>query len=192
MASCLADNTTGKERKDLARWIFAAMAAHTEMRDLSSSTPATREKISQSIGALITRLLTENCADQTKTAMAKEGSQSLQTAFGSLGQLAMQELMTNQDVNAAISDEVSIFNFGSLEDAQTVSRETSVYNFQTDNPSEAISREWSLFNSESAETREAISREVSLDNEPNGSRPNVSPSLGFPVSSEQAFNNKTK
>jgi hypothetical protein len=104
MASCLADNTTGKERKDLARWIFAAMAAHPEMRDLSSSTPATREKISQSIGALITRLLTENCADQTKTAMAKEGSQSLQTAFGSLGQLAMQELMTNQDVNAAISE----------------------------------------------------------------------------------------
>lgn len=104
MAGCLADNTTGKERKELARWIFAAMAAHPEMRDLSSSTPATRDRISQSIGALITRLLTENCAEQTRNAMAKEGSQSLETAFGSLGQLAMQELMSNQDVNAAISE----------------------------------------------------------------------------------------
>ena len=103
MGSCLADNTTGKERKDLARWIFSAMATHPEMRDLSNATEQTREGISQSVGQLVTRLLTDNCADETRTAIQQEGSTALKDAFASLGTLAMQELMSNKEVNAAIS-----------------------------------------------------------------------------------------
>lgn len=103
LQQCLADNTTGKDRKELARWIFAAMATHPEMRDLSNATELTRDRLSQSMGALLTRLLTENCAEQTRAAVTNEGSQGLEAAFGALGQLAMQELMTNKDVSAALS-----------------------------------------------------------------------------------------
>ena len=102
LGTCLADNTSGKERKNLARWIFSAMATHPEMKDLSNATAQTRDKISQSMGVLVTRLLTENCAVQTRAAVQNEGNASLEAAFGSLGALAMQELMSNQDVNAAI------------------------------------------------------------------------------------------
>lgn len=42
LGSCLADNTTGKDRKELARWIFVAMSAHPEMRDLSNTTHVLR------------------------------------------------------------------------------------------------------------------------------------------------------
>jgi hypothetical protein len=104
MGTCLADNTTGKERKELARWIFSAMATHPEMHDLSNATAETRDKISQSIGTLVTRLLTESCGEQTRAAMQKEGTDSLKDAFGSLGALAMQELMSNKDVSAAIGE----------------------------------------------------------------------------------------
>lgn len=103
LGSCLADNTTGKDRKELARWIFVAMSAHPEMRDLSNTTHDAKEHAFQSVGNLFTRLLSVNCAAQARAAIKSEGSTSFQGAFGSLGQLAMQELMSNPDVNASIS-----------------------------------------------------------------------------------------
>ncbi len=103
LSACLSDNTTGKERKELARWVFVAMAAHPEMRDLSAATMVSREQAYQSMGVLVTRLLSENCAGQTRTAIRSEGSESLQTAFSHLGKLAMQELMSHKDVQSSIS-----------------------------------------------------------------------------------------
>ncbi|MEC5384089.1 hypothetical protein VVD49_00055 [Uliginosibacterium sp. H3] len=100
--TCLTDNTTGKERKELARWIFMAMAAHPEMRDLTTASAEARDKTDQSMGKLVTRLLSENCAAQTRAAVKNEGSESLKAAFGILGQLAMQEIMSNAEVNASI------------------------------------------------------------------------------------------
>lgn len=103
LSSCLSDNTTGKERKELARWVFLAMAAHPEIRDLSAATATARDQAYQSVGVLVTRLLSDNCANQTRSAVQKEGSSSLQVAFSHLGKLAMQELMTNDEVKASIS-----------------------------------------------------------------------------------------
>lgn len=103
LGGCLADSTTGKERKELARWIFVAMATHPEMRDLSGATEKVRDQTSQSVGVMLTRLLSENCARQARSAIQNEGSEGMQAAFGSLGRLAMQELMSNRDVAASIS-----------------------------------------------------------------------------------------
>jgi len=103
LSSCMADNTTGKERKALARWVFIAMTAHPEMRDLSHTTVEARDQINQAMGTMVNKLLTESCAAQARTALKQEGSVALQTAFGVLGQLAMQELMSNSEVNASIS-----------------------------------------------------------------------------------------
>ena len=104
LIACLADNTSGKERKELARWLFASMAAHPEMRDIASATTVVREQTSQSAGLLFTRLLSENCPTQYRVALRTEGSPALVAAFESLGRLAMQELMTNDDVRTAIGN----------------------------------------------------------------------------------------
>lgn len=103
LGNCLADNTSGRERKDLARWIFLAMAAHPEIRDLAAATTGPREDSSKATAGLFTRLLTESCPLQAKEAMRLEGSTAMVSAFGTLGKLAMQELMTNADVAASIS-----------------------------------------------------------------------------------------
>ncbi|HEX7055547.1 MAG TPA: hypothetical protein VF211_16605 [Burkholderiales bacterium] len=103
LGACLADNTSGKDRKELARWIFAAMSAHPEMKELSSVTPETKEQVFRATGALVTRLLSESCADQAKAAIRAEGARSFEQAFGMLGRLAMQELMTNPEVRVAFS-----------------------------------------------------------------------------------------
>jgi hypothetical protein len=98
LGQCLADNTSGRDRKDLARWVFLAMAAHPEIKDLSRATAADADGASKATGALFTRLLTQSCAKEARMTMAAGGANALQFAFQTLGQLAMQELMSDTNV----------------------------------------------------------------------------------------------
>jgi len=99
----LADNTTGKDRKDLAKWIFLAMAAHPEIKQYTNATTSTgAEESSRTFGALITRLLTDSCASETRAVVKGEGSAALKLAFEKLGQLAMQELMSDRSVTESM------------------------------------------------------------------------------------------
>jgi hypothetical protein len=103
LSACLADHTSGRDRKDLARWVFFAMAAHPEIKDyLAPTAPPAREQADKVTGSLFTRLLSDSCASQTKAAVQQGGPQAVQAAFTTFGQLAMQELMTNPDVAAAM------------------------------------------------------------------------------------------
>lgn len=104
LASCLADNTTGRDRKDLARWIFVGMASHPEIQNLSSITPEKRDELNRVVASMVTRLMTESCSAQARSALEKDGGTAFQTAFGIIGQLAMQELMSNSQVNASFAD----------------------------------------------------------------------------------------
>lgn len=105
LTQCLADNTSGKDRKDLAKWIFLAMAAHPEMKQHASAvTTAAVDQSSRTMAALVVRLLTESCANEARAAVkSAPASQALQIAFGGLGQLAMQELMADKSVQQSMS-----------------------------------------------------------------------------------------
>lgn len=103
LGACLADNTTGKERKELAKWIFIGMAAHPDIQDVSKVPPSARDDSDRTIGELVTRLLTKNCVTQARTAINSEGAGAFKAAFQSLGELAMQELMSNQAVESSLS-----------------------------------------------------------------------------------------
>jgi hypothetical protein len=102
LGRCLTDSTTGKERKDLARWLFTAMAAHPEIRAMSKVTETDADQVTRSAAATFTKLLAETCAKETKAAVAEGGPAALQAGFGVLGQMAMQELMSNPQVAAAM------------------------------------------------------------------------------------------
>ena len=102
LSTCFADNTTGKERKDLARWIFVSMSAHPEISSLAKVSPDDRLAVNKSMAALVTRLLTENCPRQAREAMAAESSAGMIAAFRSLGEIAMQELTSNPEVSVSV------------------------------------------------------------------------------------------
>ena len=103
LRTCVADSTSGKDRKDLAKWIFLAMAAHPEMRlHANASAAAAMEDSSRRMAALLTRLLTDSCVNETRAVMKTGSAQSLKLAFEGLGQLAMQELMADQSVGDAM------------------------------------------------------------------------------------------
>jgi len=103
LGTCLADSTSGKDRKLLAKWIFLAIAAHPEMKQhTNDSYGVAADESSRLMAALLMRLLTESCLNETKAAIKMAGPQSLQNAFEGLGQLAMQELMADQSVKESI------------------------------------------------------------------------------------------
>lgn len=100
---CLTDSLTGKERKILAKWVVFAMSAHPEISPYVNASDQTKEEINRFVGNLLTRLLAEDCPQQTKAALDKNGAMAVQSAFELVGKVAMQELMTNPKVAASMS-----------------------------------------------------------------------------------------
>jgi hypothetical protein len=103
LTTCLADQSSGRDRKDLARWVFLAMAAHPENKEfLAPGVTAAIDRSNRTAAGLFMRLMTESCSAQMKVAVSQGGPKAVEAAFSALGQLAMRELMTNPDVNAAM------------------------------------------------------------------------------------------
>jgi len=104
LSTCVADNTSGKQRKDLARWVFFAMAAHPELAAYATSEVNTaRESTDRIVADLVAQLITEQCASEANAAFREQGTAGIQVAFEALGRLAMMELMSNADTTAAMT-----------------------------------------------------------------------------------------
>lgn len=101
--TCLTDNTTGRDRKDLVAWIFLAIARHPEIRDMSAATAQAIEGSDRQVGALFTRLLVEDCPAEIRAMLAEHGPSSMSKAFEVLGRVAMTELMGHPDVAGALA-----------------------------------------------------------------------------------------
>lgn len=105
---CLIDNLNGKERKELAKWVFFAMSSHPEIKTYSKATSNDITESDKYFGNLVTRLLTEDCSNEMNA--AKVDPQAMEKAFELVGVVAMQELMTNQEVTAAMANYIKYIN----------------------------------------------------------------------------------
>jgi hypothetical protein len=97
--TCLTDNTSGKDRKVLVKWIFLAISKHPDISDLASASPAAIEKANVEVGALYTRLIAEDCATEIKAMLKEHGAGAIGKPFEVLGGVAMGELMSNPAVS---------------------------------------------------------------------------------------------
>ncbi len=102
LGSCMVDALSGKERKQLAKWIFFAIASHPEIKSYSKATAEDIDETDEIIGKLITRLLTRDCPEELQAAY-RSNPLALQRSFELVGQVAMQELMNEQSVMASIT-----------------------------------------------------------------------------------------
>ncbi len=103
LSKCLADSTTGKDRKDLVRWFFTSLSVHPDIQDLSNVTETARTETDKNTAALIERLITQSCREQTKNAIKTDGQGALPASFKTLGEVSAYELFANPSVNKAIS-----------------------------------------------------------------------------------------
>ena len=101
-SNCLTDSTTGRDRKELVKWIFVSISKHPEITALANYSPEQSERISRNVGKLFTRLIAEDCGKEIRAMVAAEGPDSISTAFEVLGRVAMVELMSHPDVGAAL------------------------------------------------------------------------------------------
>jgi len=101
LGACFANNTTGKDRKELARWVFIIMSTHPEMRDIAKTSEAMRNQADKTAANLLTRLLTKSCRSEFKAVANQNDTVAFKAAFTLLGEMAMQELMADPKVAAA-------------------------------------------------------------------------------------------
>lgn len=104
MGKCLVKQTGAADRAAIMKWLFAAMALHPDVAAMSVIDAAARESINRDVGTLFQRLLVESCRAESSLAIKYEGALAMQSAFGVLGQVAMQELMSNPQVNAGLGE----------------------------------------------------------------------------------------
>jgi hypothetical protein len=118
LSTCLADNTSGKDRKDLATWVFFAMSAHPEMTPhMKPETQAAVLDSNLRTGQLFNRLMNESCINELRAVTKAIGPQGVEAAFKTLGELAMRELMSNPEVNQRFGDVYKFMNLPALEKA---------------------------------------------------------------------------
>lgn len=103
LSKCFADSTTGKDRKDLVRWFFTSLSVHPDIQNLTNISDTTRNEVDKTVAALIERLLSKDCRDQAKNAMAVDGRDALKSSFKTFGELSAYDLMGNPSVNAAVT-----------------------------------------------------------------------------------------
>lgn len=101
-ATCLTDNTSGKDRKDLVRWMFLALAKHPALVTIAAASPEQDEHSNQAVGALFTRLIAVDCPKEMRALIAESGPTAIASAFEVLGKVAAQELMAHPDVASAM------------------------------------------------------------------------------------------
>jgi hypothetical protein len=104
LSTCLVQHTSPADRQLLVRWIFAAMASHPDVKDMSAVKPEVARKLNQDTGALFQELVVVRCRAETTAAFAADGQAAINGAFEVLGKVATQGLMGDPKVDAFIGE----------------------------------------------------------------------------------------
>jgi hypothetical protein len=103
LSKCLVESTTTKDRNNLVRWVFAAASQHPAVKDMSAVTDEQLDQANKQLAELFIKLLTESCVEETKKAIAYEGTGTLPASFETLGRVAGVELFSSPEVNACMA-----------------------------------------------------------------------------------------
>jgi hypothetical protein len=104
LTKCIIESTTKTDREEFVKWMFSAISMHPAVKSLSSVSEEQMRDANEKVAKLLMRLLTESCRVKAGKSIKYEGQIAIQTSFQILGQVAAQELFTNQDVAAVMAD----------------------------------------------------------------------------------------
>ncbi len=103
LSRCLVESTSKADQATLVQWVVVAILQHPAVATLGKTTDLDIDKINAAAGDLFMRLLTDACVDKSKKAIKYEGPAAIQAAFAVLGQVAMQELFTDEHVKKVMA-----------------------------------------------------------------------------------------
>ena len=103
MARCLVSSTSNRDRNKLIKWIFRVYGDHPEVSYMVDLSDREKNIIDKDVADIFTRLLSEDCIDETKKVKKYEGDDALVTAFEVLGKVAANGISKNPNVERSIS-----------------------------------------------------------------------------------------
>tara|TARA_B100001287_G_C22603782_1_gene491677 strand:- start:572 stop:1024 length:453 start_codon:yes stop_codon:yes gene_type:complete len=115
MAKCLVTSTNDRDRTRLVKWIFRVYGDHPEVTYMIDLSNREKKFIDKDVADLFTRLLSEDCIDETKKALDYEGENVMFNAFQILGQVAAQGFNNNPYVMKSINEFVEMIDYKKLD-----------------------------------------------------------------------------
>ncbi len=101
LGQCMAKSTTAEDDIVLVRWVFVMIARHPKVADLAAVSPQQQDQIDRQMGAIFERLLSKDCAEETRAAMAEDKNDAMGDAFGILFEKAFGNLQSEPAVMEA-------------------------------------------------------------------------------------------
>jgi hypothetical protein len=102
LGQCFVDKTTGADRIVVMRWMVGALASAPQTADMVRVDPARKIEVDKGMAALFTRLIAVDCVEQARPIFKSKNHEGIEAAGGSLGDIALKELMTNPDAAKAM------------------------------------------------------------------------------------------
>ena len=115
MAKCLVTSTSNRDRTKLVKWIFRVYGEHPEVSYMVDLSDREKKVIDKDVADIFTRLLSEDCLDETKKALDYEGDNVMFTAFQALGQVAAQGFNVNPIVERNINKFTEFIEYEKLD-----------------------------------------------------------------------------
>lgn len=108
LATCLAQHTSAADRQAMARWVFVTLASHPDLTPYASAQAAQETgRIQANMAQTLTRLMTENCARETKQTLRQGGTAGIQKAFTTVARQALTDVLSHPHVAASLGDTVA-------------------------------------------------------------------------------------
>ena len=102
LAQCVVMRTSGADRTLTAQWMFSAMAKSPHIAGLSAVSDQRRTELNKGFAQLLTRLVIKDCLEQVRPLAVANFQEAFELVGRALGEVAMQELLGNPDVDKAI------------------------------------------------------------------------------------------
>ena len=115
MAKCLVTSTNKRDRTKLVMWFFRVFGDHPEVSYMVDISDKEKKVIDKDVANIFTRLLSEDCIDETKKALDYEGEDVMTTAFEVLGEVASNGFIANPNVERSIGEFVEYVDFDKLD-----------------------------------------------------------------------------
>ena len=115
MAKCLVTSTNKRDRTKLVMWFFRVFGDHPEVSYMVDISDKEKKVIDKDVANIFTRLLSEDCIDETKKALDYEGDNVMFNAFEILGQVAAEGFNANPDVMKSINKFVELIDYEKLD-----------------------------------------------------------------------------
>ena len=98
LTKCMSTSLSQDERRTIYLWTFITMASHPDLRPLVPEFERTKNDAAKSMGALVTRLISQACARQARDAKSSEGPMTIATSIASLGLVGSEEVFAHPAV----------------------------------------------------------------------------------------------